>query len=132
MKLSQLKEQIITDLKIDKSKLDEEAANNCLKLQNYLNMFLNEQKKLVRLEKELSILLGDKLVYYKTSYKLRPETMRELEKLVMSDKEVSELNLKIANLKNLANYLKLTVENFQSRGWNIKNMIEAIKFFNGG
>ena len=125
------KDRINKELYIDRSKLDLMAAENPLLIQKYLNLWFEKSADLNKMELKLDQLMKEKLIHYKTDFKLVPETVKELSMLIKGDDEVSKLNEIIIVLSTRVSYLHQVVQNFKERSWAIKNVIEFRKFIEG-
>ena len=119
------------ELFIDKSKLDECSSNNPLYVQKYLQLWFAESKKLNTLERKFERYMKEKSEYYKTGYKLIPETQKELIFLIDGDEEINNLKREIQDQSLYVSMLNQTISNFRDRQWAIKNIIEFLKFKEG-
>jgi len=128
MNISEFQAQITSELKIDKTKLDFCSAENPILIQKYIDFWLRESKKLNRMEAELRILQGQKVIYYKNDYNMIPENNKELDFLMNGDAEISKKIEELNNQSVLVKYLYETIQNFRDRGWSIKNMISFLQF----
>jgi len=131
MTIPELKKEITNELVIDKNKLDFCASENPLLVQKYINHFLKESIILNKMQKEYELLYSEKAIFYKTQFKLQPETQKELTILIDGDKEISTKKEEISNQSALIKFISETITNFRDRGWAIKNSIEFRKFMAG-
>ena len=131
MTIPDLKKQIREELVIDKNKLDFCATENPLLIQKYINLFLTESVTMNGMQKKYEMLYAEKALFYKTKFKLQPETQKELIILIDGDDEISSLKEKISNQSSLVKFISETISNFRDRGWAIKNAIEFRKFMAG-
>lgn len=126
-----LKKEISKDLKIDRTKLGEEAIINIQLIQKYIDIYIKELKKLTIKKIEFEELRGQKIIYYKHEHKILPETIKELEAFLSSDEDIIKIKPELEAQELLVTYLKEVVENFKSRGFAIKDAISWQKFTEG-
>ena len=131
MKIIEIQEQIKKELKINKTKLDEEASTNPLKLQQYIDLLLKQQAKLMKIESNFKKLYREKYIFYSNDWDYKLGTQTELKLIVDGDDEIRQLQLAIQEQISLIKYLEKTIDNFKGRGFAIKNMIDFIKFMAG-
>jgi len=131
MTFEELSAEINRRLKIDKSKLDQEAAENPFHIQFYLDMWMRESRKLNKLEHQVKSIQLERMIFYKTKYEYKPDTQRELDAMMNADKQYQEALSILTNQNLLVKYLSETIQNFRDRGWAIKNIISFIQFTEG-
>lgn len=131
MNLEDLKKQIRKELKIDRTKLAEEMSLNPLFVQQYLTLFLGEQRKLAKLQKEYDLLLPQKMIFYKRDHKFIPDNIAEMNAFLNADAELGKIRDDIKLQTSIVNYIEETVKNFRDRGWAIKNIIDITMFMEG-
>jgi len=131
MAWQEFEKMINKELTIDRTKIGEEAGRNPLYVQKYIDLWLKSSRELNIKQREFEKLLKVKMEYYKTSYNLIPETVKEMDIMLNGDEEVSDIKKKITELNDLVYFFNQTTENFKNRGWMIKNIIEYLKFIEG-
>jgi len=131
MTINELQTQINKELRIDKTRLDEESMNNVMLIQKYLDLYFNTMKKLSATQREYDKLHGEKMLYYKHDYKFIPENAAELKSLLLKDSDLISEKEKVENVDVVLNYLKEVIQNFRDRAWAIKNAIDWRKFTEG-
>lgn len=97
----------------------------------YLKVFFEEQKKLNKIERELQRLYRDKYHYYQFDYQKKMESMKETEFHVFADPEYAKMNHIYKNQKLIVDCVERSLKRIQGLGYDVKTMIEAIKYFNG-
>tara|TARA_S200000501_G_scaffold370630_1_gene412150 strand:- start:271 stop:699 length:429 start_codon:yes stop_codon:yes gene_type:complete len=137
MDLQQLQEQVDKDIKLNSDNLDIESLkipelhNKYLKFHNRFTLLLKKT------ETDFKELYKHKWEYYggKSSpevYKENPFDLKVLKSdiptYLESDKELIELEQKIAYNKTIVNYLEQILRSLNNRTFQIKNAIEWRKF----
>jgi DNA helicase IV len=131
MTFEELSAEINKRLKIDKSKIDQESAENPFHIQFYLDMWMRESRKLNKLEHQVKTIQLERMIFYKTKFEYKPDTQRELDAMMNADKQYQEAVSILTNQNLLVKYLSETIQNFRDRGWAIKNIISFIQFTEG-
>ena len=140
MTLEELENLADIDLKINDTELDIESLkipqlHN--KYSKFHNQFINLLKKS---EQNRDILIREKWEYYtgKASpsvYQVQPFNLKilrqDVDKYIKADSEVVKLELKLAYLHSIVNYLEKTIRIISNRTFQIKNAIEWRKFTSG-
>jgi hypothetical protein len=119
------------ELTIDKAHIDDDAINNPIFIQKYLDIYYDRLKELNEIQAQYDESYSLKLQYYRNQYKYIPETVKELEAMVQGDKEIIDIKRKMNDINLQISYAKDCVQQFKDRQWAIKNAIEFIKFING-
>jgi hypothetical protein len=131
------------DAPIDETNLIGESKRIPTLHSKYYSMFYNEALRVKKLKADLAELKRDKMEYYGGS--MAEEDLRErgwkpfqlkvlrndLDKYIVSDKDIIKLSLKIDYHSERANYLEDIIKTIHSRNFVIKNMIEVMKFQSG-
>lgn len=141
MKLSELQEQIKTDLRIDPDDLAIESARTPDIHWSYSKMLMTEKLALKKLQADMKELNFAKWEYF--TKKADPEVYKDkpLLKKIMStdvkqyicvDREVLDLQARIDGKEELIDYIARTLDQVSGRQWIIKNIIEHRKFLAGG
>lgn len=143
MNFDELKEMIKSDLKIDETALDHESSKTAQLHNKYLSMFMDEKLKLKKLEREQSVLRKNKWLYY--TGRLSKEELQqfgwepfelnilknESDTLIEADADWIKLDEKVYFQKEKVEYLEGVVKVIQNRQWQIRAMIDWIKFTQG-
>lgn len=141
MTLTELKEQVTKDLKIEADQLDFEARRTPDIHNIYSKMLMHERILLKELEREMRSLKFEKWEYY--TKKASPEKYLEkplLKKVLTTDvkiylegdSEILELQAKIDKKEEMVDFLKRVLDQVSQRTWLIRNAIDYLKFQNGG
>ncbi len=143
MNINDVKEMVKSDLGIDQTALDTESSRTPQLHNKYLVIFMDERIKLKRLENELSVLRRNKWLYY-TGRMSKEELVQfnwepfelnvlktEANDLIDSDNEYIRMSQKTDFQKEIVNYLEGVVKIVQNRQWQIRAMIDWIKFTQG-
>jgi len=143
MNINDVKEMVKSDLGIDQTALDTESSRTPQLHNKYLVIFMDERIKLKRLENELSVLRRNKWLYY-TGRMSKEELVQfnwepfelnvlktEANDLIDSDNEYIKMSQKTDFQKEIVNYLEGVVKIVQNRQWQIRAMIDWIKFTQG-
>jgi len=143
MNINDVKEMVKSDLGIDQTALDTESSRTPQLHNKYLVIFMDERIKLKRLENELSVLRRNKWLYY-TGRMSKEELVQfnwepfelnvlktEANDLIDSDNEYIKMSQKADFQKEIVNYLEGVVKIVQNRQWQIRAMIDWIKFTQG-
>ena len=126
-----LTNEIQKELKINKSRLDDDAINAPLLIQKYLDLYYTALRDLTKLQTEYDKVYFAKVIYYKKDSKFVPENAAELKALIEGDQEFIDIKTKKNELEVKTNYLKEIVQQFRDRNWSIKNCIDFVKFSSG-
>ena len=143
MNINDVKEMVKSDLGIDQTALDTESSRTPQLHNKYLVIFMDERIKLKRLENELSVLRRNKWLYY-TGRMSKEELVQfnwepfelnvlktEANDLIDSDNDYIKMSQKADFQKEIVNYLEGVVKIVQNRQWQIRAMIDWIKFTQG-
>jgi len=143
MNFDELKEMIKNDLKIDETALDHESSKTAQLHNKYLSMFMDEKLKLKKLEREQAVLRKNKWLYY--TGRLSKEELEqfgwepfelnvlknESDTLIEADADWIKLDEKVYFQKEKVEYLEGVVKVIQNRQWQIRAIIDWIKFTQG-
>ena len=143
MTFDELKEMIKTDLKIDETSLDRESSNTPQLHNKYLSMFMDEKLKLKKLEREQAVLRKNKWLYY--TGRLSKEELEqfgwepfelnilknEADNFIESDADWIKMDEKVQFQSEKVLYLEGVVKIIQNRQWQIRSIIDWIKFTQG-
>jgi len=143
MTFDELKEMIKADLKIDETALDHESSKTAQLHNKYLVMFMDEKLKLKKIEREQAVLRKNKWLYY--TGRLSKEELQqfgwepfelnvlktEADSLIEADTDWIKLDEKHYFQQEKVNYLEGVVKIIQNRQWQIRAMIDWVKFTQG-
>lgn len=141
MKLSEIQAQAEVDLKIDMSDLPKATTQIPLLVNKYYSIFLEEQALLKASENRLIRLYKEKYDYYSHAsppdvYIEKPFNRKvlkgDLDTYISSDEEYLDYDLKVTRQRHKTKYVEEIIKQLNQRSFNIKNIIEAQKFSNGG
>jgi ABC-type enterochelin transport system ATPase subunit len=143
MNLDELKTMIKKDLEIDQTALDAESSRTPQLHNKYLVMFMDERLKLKRMASELSILRRNKWLYY-TGRMSKEELAQfgwepfelnilktEADEMIESDAEYIKASEKVNFQEEKVTYLESVIKIVQNRQWQIRAMIDWLKFTQG-
>lgn len=131
------------DTAIDANHLDDEASKLPQLHNKYLCMLMDEKVYLETLESKMNILNRDKWLYY--SGKMSEEELskkrwepfelnilkNDLDRFIDSDGDIINLRNQIFIQKEKINYIESVAKIISNKIWNIRSMIEWIKFTQG-
>lgn len=143
MTFDELKTMIKEDLKIDETALDRESANTPQLHNKYLTFYMDEKLRLKRLHSEQAVLRRNKWLYY--TGRMSQEELQtlgwepfelnvlktEADDLITSDSDWIKLDEKISFQQEKVDYLESIVKIINNRQWQIRAMIDWIKFTQG-
>ena len=143
MNINEIKTMVETDVKIDTTCLDRESSLIPQQHNKYLCFLMDEKLILAKYEADLNVLRKNKWLYY--SGKLSDDELKQLEwepfelnilrndvdKFLVSDKDIIDLSLKIALQSEKVNYLESVVKLISNKMWSIRSSIDWIKFTQG-
>jgi DNA-binding transcriptional regulator YhcF (GntR family) len=133
MPLAELKDKVKKQLKIDRSNLASAAANNCFLVAEYIDLLLDVQKAYDKLQREYDVMYAEKSIYYKENgyKKFNLNTVGDMKMALSADADLQTLKKQLTERERLASWLQNVIDNFKARGFNIKNIIEILKFLQG-
>lgn len=143
MNLDELKVMIKKDLDIDQTALDVESSRTPQIHNKYLVMFMDEKLKLKRMNNELSVLRRNKWLYYTgrmsqeelTQFGWEPFELNilktEADDMIESDTDYIKASEKVNFQEEKVNYLESVIKIVQNRQWQIRAMIDWLKFTQG-
>jgi len=143
MNFEELKSMIKNDLKIDETALDRESANTPQLHNKYLTFYMDEKLRLKKLKSEQSILRKNKWLYY--TGRMSKEELDQLgwepfelnilkteaDELIEADSDWIKLDEKVAFQQEKVDYLENIVKIINNRQWQIRAIIDWIKFTQG-
>lgn len=130
------------DLRIDKAELDTESSKTAQLHNKYLLFYLDETKMLDAMRRAFDTLSHDKRLYYLGKadpevYKEKPFDLlvkpikSEVAEWLSADPEIQEADSEIKDQERIVKYLNDTLKQINQRGYEIRAMIDWIKFKNG-
>jgi len=143
LKLSDIKQMVETDMKIDPTTLDRESLNIPQLHNKYLCIMIDEKLILKKQESDLAILRKNKWLYYlgKMSEEQLNElgweafelaiTRQDIDRFMESDSDYITLSNKVELQKEKINYLENIIKSISNRIWNIRAAIDWHKFTQG-
>jgi ABC-type enterochelin transport system ATPase subunit len=143
MNLDELKVMIKKDLDIDQTALDAESSRTPQIHNKYLVMFMDEKLKLKRMNNELSVLRRNKWLYYTgrmsqeelTQFGWEPFELNilktEADDMIESDVDYIKASEKVNFQEEKVSYLESVIKIVQNRQWQIRAMIDWLKFTQG-
>jgi hypothetical protein len=143
MNLDELKVMIKKDLDIDQTALDAESSRTPQLHNKYLVMFMDEKLKLKRMNSELSVLRRNKWLYYTgrmsqeelAQFGWEPFELNilktEADDMIESDVDYIKASEKVNFQEEKVNYLESVIKIVQNRQWQIRAMIDWLKFTQG-
>lgn len=136
MDLSELKDEIINDVKINKADLMSELSENSIKHSKYLNYLHKINQKIVKMDQDLKKKRGELYLFYagKDPDKICELVMTnatEIKAAIEADEDYSNDQLKLELMKEYANYLTDTCKIFSNRGFALQKMVDLKRFENG-
>lgn len=143
MRIEEIRKMIETDVQIDQSALNTEASKIPQLHNKYLCMYTDEKLVLSKLENDLRVLLRDKWLYY--SGKMSQEQLSErkweqfdlnilrtdLDRFIQADSDVIQMESKCILQREKVNYLEQTVKLISNKIWNVRAVLDWIKFTQG-
>jgi hypothetical protein len=143
MNFDELKNMIKKDLEIDQTALDAESSRTPQIHNKYLVMYMDEKLKLKRMENELSVLRRNKWLYY--TGRMSKEELdqfgwepfelnilkNEADQMIESDFDYIKASEKVNFQSERVNYLEDVVKIVNNRQWQIRSIIDWLKFTQG-
>jgi hypothetical protein len=143
MNLDELKNMIKKDLEIDQTALDAESSRTPQIHNKYLVMFMDEKLKLKRMENELSVLRRNKWLYY--TGRMSKEELdqhgwepfelnilkNEADQMIESDSDYIKASEKVNFQQEKVSYLEDVIKIVNNRQWQIRSIIDWLKFTQG-
>jgi hypothetical protein len=143
MTFDELKEMVKKDISLDETQLDKESSRTPQIHNKYLLFFMEEKLSLKRMETELDDVRKKKWLYF--SGKMSQDELDEngweqfdlhilkndVDKMIEADDQVIKLKLKVEYQRERVNYLENVIKIINNRQWNIRSIIDWLKFTNG-
>lgn len=143
MKLDEIFDVWKDDSQFDRTELGEESLKTPQLHHKYYKMFSHERLALRKLESEYKTLYRDKYEYYQgildqdslQEYGWEPFQMKllrtDIPQYIDADRDVINLNLRIAMQKEKIDVLESIIKTIQTRGFAIKNALDWERFKTG-
>lgn len=135
MKIDEIHEQALKDLKIDISNLDYESLRTHELYIKYLKMHSNEKMRLSYYTNKLNSAYKDCFRYYSgKSDEPFDEYIdkSDLKTYIFADEKYQLAKDRVTMQEEIVNYLEKLLKQISDRSWQIRNALEDIKFKNGG
>lgn len=143
MNFTELKQMIETDLKLDETALDRESSRTPQLHNKYLTFYMDEKLRLKKLQNEQAILRRNLWLYY--TGRMSQEELQtlgwepfqlnvlktEADDLITSDQHWIKLDERVSFQEEKVEYLENIVKIINNRQWQIRSMIDWIKFTQG-
>jgi len=143
MTFDELKEMVRKDISLDETQLDKESSRTPQIHNKYLLFFMEEKLSLTRTEIELDVIRKKKWLYF--SGKMSQQELddngweqfdlhilkNDIDKMIEADDQVIKQKLKVEYQREKVNYLENVVKIINNRQWNIRSIIDWLKFTNG-
>jgi len=135
MKIDEIHNEVLQDLKIDMSQLDYESLRTHELYIKYLKIHSNERMRLTYYNNKLNTAYKDCLRYYsgKADEPFDEYVDKsEIKHYIYADERYQDAKAKVTVQEELVNYLEKLLKQISERNWQIRNALEDIKFKNGG
>lgn len=133
MKLEDLQNELKTDLQLDSTKLQYEAANNPVLYGKWLNKHSAIRKEMLRIETQKKSALKKKLDYYTgrgdgDEFSMDRYEKSEMKTVLSADSEVLKIDTSLQYWGILLEFCSGAMDAIKSRGFAIKHVIEMRQF----
>jgi hypothetical protein len=144
MDVEELEKMWAEDAKIDETNLSRESARIPEMHSKYYKLLFRAHLRTSKLKSNLKELERSKTEYYngtmaeedlkEKNWKPNPLKIlrQDLDKYIQSDRDIIDLSLKIDYQASVEKFLEDVVRQINTRNFIIKNMVEFLKFQNGG
>ena len=143
MNIESLREMVEQDVKIDETDLNTESLKTPQLHNKYLILYQNAKLQLEKYEFEEKIIKRDKWLYY--SGKMGDDDLQrkgwepfehnilktDIAMFIDADQDMQKIRAKISLHQSMVSYLEDVIKMVVGRQWNIKSVIEWIKFTQG-
>lgn len=143
MNLSDYRLMAQDDLLIDETQLDSESSRTPQIHSKYLNFLMDEKLKLAKIQSDFKVMKKKKWLYY--TGKISEEELREenwepfeltvlktdIDKFLEADDDLQIISSKIKYAEIVVEYLESVIKIINNRQWNIRSVIDWLKFTNG-
>lgn len=144
MDIEELEKMWLSDTTIDETNLSSESARIPQLHAKYYRLLFRAHMKTSKLKGQLKELEKAKTEYYNGSMASedlkdrgwKPNPLKilrnDIDKYIQSDSDIIELSLKIDYQASVEKFLEDVVRSINNRNFIIKNMLDFLKFQNGG
>ena len=143
MNLSDYRLMAQDDLLIDETQLDSESSRTPQIHSKYLNFLTDEKLKLAKIQSDFKVMKKKKWLYY--TGKISEEELHEenwepfeltvlktdIDKFLEADDDLQIISSKIKYAEIVVEYLESVIKIINNRQWNIRSVIDWLKFTNG-
>ena len=129
MTKTELLQQIEDDLTLTQENLEGKLYNIPMLHSKYLRLFLKSKGTLNKLEKQLSELYLQKYNHFKNSKELLDK--KEIQFHILGDEEYAKLNYNVHTAIDLVDILDRTLKKVNNMSFDVRNLIEYLKYMNG-
>jgi len=143
MNLSDYRLMAQEDLLIDETQLNIESSRTPQIHSKYLNFLMDEKLKLAKSQSDFKIIKKKKWLYY--TGKISEEELREeqwepfelsvlktdIDKFLEADDDIQLISSKLKYAEVVVEYLESVIKIINNRQWNIRAVIDWLKFTNG-
>ena len=143
MNLEEIRRSVSGDLTMDKTELDMESMKTPQLHNKYLIMYTDEKLVLGKMESDYRRLRKDKWLYY--TGKMSQEQLddrgwepfalnllkTDIDKFLEADDDLQIISSKIKYAEIVVEYLESVIKIINNRQWNIRSVIDWLKFTNG-
>lgn len=130
IKLSELQEEYLVDIKWEFSKVEKYLQLLPSTIAKYQNIWLRYKKQLDKTEIEFDDLWISRFTYYKNDFDIKLSNS-EIKDFINKDVELNNIRKKQKYLITAIEFVEKCMKNLDSIRWDIKNVIEYNKFING-
>jgi len=134
MTIDELMQMIDEDLTLNATNLQDKLYKIPNYHSKYLRLFFDYKNKLLKHKQSLDLCYKSKYHYYagieKDCYEFTLDK-KEIEFHILSDKEYSDLNLKVEQYKLIVQCLDLTLKRVQYLSNDCKNVISLLQYYQG-
>ena len=143
MNLSDYRSMAQDDLLIDETQLDTESSRTPQIHSKYLNFLMDEKLRLAKIQGDFKVMKKKKWLYY--TGKISEEELQEenwepfeltvlktdIDKFLEADDDLQLISSKIKYSEIVVEYLESVIKIINNRQWNIRSVIDWLKFTNG-
>ena len=143
MNLSDYRSMAQDDLLIDETQLDTESSRTPQIHSKYLNFLMDEKLRLAKIQGDFKVMKKKKWLYY--TCKISEEELQEenwepfeltvlktdIDKFLEADDDLQLISSKIKYSEIVVEYLESVIKIINNRQWNIRSVIDWLKFTNG-
>lgn len=126
MKFEEFFKEIEDDLYLDSVNIQKKLFEIPQLHSKYLKRFYMYKKEYYKYKKELEQLYTKKYNLLKNGDELLDK--KEIQFMIVSDEEYSDLNYKIKQMENMIDILERTIKKVNNLSFDIKNIIDWVKF----